>query len=42
MSLLFQLPAYAWDRSQVTTFATLPKGSAHPEGITTDAERKLL
>ena len=34
---LFQLPADAWDRSQATTFATLPKGSAHPEGITTDA-----
>ena len=35
---LFQLPAYAWDRSQATTFATLPPGSAHPEGITTDSK----
>jgi sugar lactone lactonase YvrE len=35
---LFQLPAYAWDRSHVSTFATLPAGSAHPEGITTDAK----
>jgi len=35
---LFQLPAYAWDRSTATTFATLPKGSAHVEGITTDSK----
>ena len=35
---LFQLPTHAWDRSQATTFATLPPGSAHPEGITTDAK----
>lgn len=36
MLLIFQLPAYAWDRSTATTFAILPQGSAHPEGITTD------
>lgn len=30
--------AEAWDRSNATTFATLPQGSAHPEGITTDAK----
>src|SRR5512135_3538008 len=35
---LWQLPAQAWDRSIATTFATLPKGSAHPEGITTDSK----
>ena len=35
---LVQLPANAWDRSHVSTFATLPPGSAHPEGITTDAK----
>jgi sugar lactone lactonase YvrE len=35
---LVQLPAAAWDRSQATTFATLPPGSAHPEGITTDSK----
>ena len=35
---LFQLPAYGWDRSVATTFATLPQGSAHPEGITTDSK----
>jgi len=35
---LFQLSADAWDRSQATTFATLPQGSAHPEGITTDSK----
>jgi DNA-binding beta-propeller fold protein YncE len=34
---LFQLPADAWDRSHATTFAVLPPGSAHPEGITTDS-----
>lgn len=33
---LFQLPAYSWDRSTATTFATLPQGSAHPEGMTID------
>jgi sugar lactone lactonase YvrE len=36
--LLFQLPAHAWDRSQMTAFATLPRGSAHVEGITTDSK----
>jgi sugar lactone lactonase YvrE len=35
---LLQLPAYGWDRSVATTFATLPQGSAHPEGITTDSK----
>jgi sugar lactone lactonase YvrE len=35
---LLQSPAYAFDRSHATTFATLPQGSAHPEGITTDSE----
>jgi sugar lactone lactonase YvrE len=38
VSLLLQMPAGAWDRSHATTFATLPPGSAHPEGITTDAK----
>jgi sugar lactone lactonase YvrE len=28
----------AWDRGRATTFATLPEGSAHPEGMTTDAK----
>ena len=27
-------PGYAWDRSGVTVFATLPEGSTTPEGIT--------
>jgi sugar lactone lactonase YvrE len=36
--LLLQVPADAWDRSHATTFATLPPGSAHPEGITTDSK----
>jgi len=30
--------ADAWDRSHATTFAVLPPGSAHPEGITTDSK----
>ena len=29
--------AFAWDRGAVNTFATLPAGAAHPEGITVDA-----
>jgi len=29
--------AWAWNRGHPTRFATLPKGSAHPEGITVDA-----
>ena len=29
--------AFAWDRGAVTTFAALPAGAAHPEGITVDA-----
>jgi sugar lactone lactonase YvrE len=36
--LLFHLPAKGWERSKATTFATLPPGSAHPEGITTDSK----
>lgn len=28
---------FAWDRGAVQTFATLPAGAAHPEGITVDA-----
>jgi len=35
---LFPLPADGWDRSAVTTFATLPPGSAHPEGLTVDSK----
>lgn len=30
-------PAFAWNRLQATQFATLPPGTAHPEGITVDA-----
>jgi len=36
MSTLLSPDAQAWDRSTVTTFATLPAGAAHPEGITVD------
>ena len=35
----FAVPAaLAWDRGEVTTFATLPPGASHPEGITVDAK----
>lgn len=34
---LLPLHAEAWTRSPATTFATLPAGAAHPEGITVDA-----
>ncbi len=30
-------PAHAWNRGPVTRFATLPPGTAHPEGLTLDA-----
>lgn len=33
----FAAPASAWNRLQATQFATLPAGTAHPEGITADA-----
>lgn len=32
------LAARAWERGKVETFATLPAGEAHPEGITVDRE----
>jgi len=35
------LQAHAWIRSPATTFATLPAGTAHPEGITADAQGNL-
>lgn len=35
------LQAQAWIRSPATTFATLPVGTAHPEGITADAQGNL-
>src|SRR6478736_1258452 len=35
------LPAAAWNRSPATQFATLPTGTAHPEGITADARGNL-
>jgi len=34
-------PAAAWNRSPATQFATLPTGTAHPEGITADARGNL-
>jgi sugar lactone lactonase YvrE len=34
-------PAAAWNRSPATQFATLPAGTAHPEGITADARGNL-
>ena len=35
------LPAAAWNRGAATQFATLPAGTAHPEGITADAHGNL-
>lgn len=35
------LQAQAWIRSPATTFAALPAGTAHPEGITADAQGNL-
>ncbi|MGT2493859.1 hypothetical protein ACU4GD_33690 [Cupriavidus basilensis] len=32
------LAARAWERGKVETFATLPPGEAHPEGIAVDRE----
>jgi sugar lactone lactonase YvrE len=37
----FSLTAHAWDRGTATTFATLPPGTAHPEGIAADAQGNL-
>lgn len=37
----FAIPASAWNRLQATRFATLPAGTAHPEGITADAHGNL-
>lgn len=37
----FALPASAWNRLEATRFATLPPGTAHPEGITADARGNL-
>jgi sugar lactone lactonase YvrE len=35
------LPALAWIRSPATSFAELPPGTAHPEGIAVDAKGNL-
>jgi sugar lactone lactonase YvrE len=37
----FSLAAHAWDRGTATTFATLPPGTGHPEGIAADAQGNL-
>jgi hypothetical protein len=33
--------ASAWTRTPATTFATLPEGAAHSEGITADADGNI-
>jgi sugar lactone lactonase YvrE len=38
---LLAAPAFAWNRLEATQFATLPAGTAHPEGITADARGNL-
>ena len=37
----FSLVAQAWDRGTAVTFATLPPGTAHPEGIAADGQGNL-
>jgi DNA-binding beta-propeller fold protein YncE len=37
LCLLASSPAHAWDRGHANRFATLPPGTAHPEGIAIDA-----
>ena len=39
--LTLATPVTAWNRSPATQFATLPPGTAHPEGITADARGNL-
>ena len=34
-------PAHAWNRSPAVTFAQLPAGAAHPEGIAADAHGNI-
>lgn len=36
LTALLPCPSAAWTRSPATTFAVLPAGAAHPEGITVD------
>jgi sugar lactone lactonase YvrE len=36
-ALLISSSAHAWNRKEATRFATLPPGTAHPEGLTVDA-----
>lgn len=35
------LPAQAWNRLEAETFAVLPEGSGHPEGITADSDGNI-
>jgi len=37
----FSLAAQAWDRGTAVTFATLPPGTAHPEGIAADGQGNI-
>jgi len=39
--MAFALEGHAWIRSPATRFATLPPGTAHPEGITADAHGNI-
>jgi sugar lactone lactonase YvrE len=38
VSALLSSPANAWNRKEATRFATLPPGTAHPEGIAVDGD----
>ncbi len=41
LAAAFAMQANAWIRSPATSFAELPPGTAHPEGITADAQGNL-
>src|SRR5437867_2545051 len=41
LTMSFALQSHAWTRSHAVTFATLPPGTAHPEGITADGQGSI-
>jgi sugar lactone lactonase YvrE len=41
MLAVFSVQGHAWIRSPAVTFATLPPGIAHPEGLTADAQGNI-
>ena len=41
LMMSFALQSHAWTRSPAIRFATLPAGTAHPEGITADLQGNI-